>query len=503
VSWREDHRRRVEALEAEAAKVMLDALGGILDHLANRLGATIALVAAAEEEAAWSMDDLGSIAAEWRAAVDDVVLPYFGGIFESGARAAEAQMLAVGVVVPAPDPEIVDMAAARHLAHARDRFYALGDQVWDTARAELLEGFRAGEGIGELRARVRSVTGLSRARAEALARTEVIGASNVGADARVRMMGDAAPPYKQWLSTLDGRTRPTHVRADGQVVPLTEPFVVGYTRLQVPGDPLGAPEEVINCRCTTLYLDDATPLDLDGRQEGGTREGSAELAGPVPGIVDLVAEPDLVPEAPPRGLAGDAFYEAVAAQAVPLDGATAGLFKDYKAVEYRNVNEKLRVTRGDLTAETYRANLDEDSLSLRGNLRPRQEDALARAATNVDAMDKAFASVPPIGHDAVAYRGVADVAATFGEPRAGATFTDYGYTSVTTSEDVAADFVRGGDPGRVTVLLPPSTRAMNLAASADAAASERELLLPRGGRFRITGATRGANGWDITMELLT
>jgi hypothetical protein len=59
---------------------------------------------------------------------------------------------------------------------------------------------------------------------------------------------------KVWLSSRDERVRPTHVAAHGQTQPLHEPFTVGASRLQRPGDPNGAPGEVIQCRCSISVL---------------------------------------------------------------------------------------------------------------------------------------------------------------------------------------------------------------------------------------------------------
>jgi HK97 family phage portal protein len=57
---------------------------------------------------------------------------------------------------------------------------------------------------------------------------------------------------KEWLSSRDGRVRPTHDEADGTRVGLNEFFSVGGSELKHPGDPNGEPEEVIGCRCITL-----------------------------------------------------------------------------------------------------------------------------------------------------------------------------------------------------------------------------------------------------------
>lgn len=58
-----------------------------------------------------------------------------------------------------------------------------------------------------------------------------------------------ADVVKQWDSTLDGRTRPSHRRVDGEIRELDESFSNG---LKFPGDADGRAAEVINCRCALL-----------------------------------------------------------------------------------------------------------------------------------------------------------------------------------------------------------------------------------------------------------
>lgn len=53
---------------------------------------------------------------------------------------------------------------------------------------------------------------------------------------------------KQWDSTLDGRTRSTHARLDGQIREIEEPFEVDGKKAMYPGA-FGRPEEDIHCRC--------------------------------------------------------------------------------------------------------------------------------------------------------------------------------------------------------------------------------------------------------------
>ena len=53
---------------------------------------------------------------------------------------------------------------------------------------------------------------------------------------------------KQWDATLDGRTRPSHARIDGEIRETDEEYSNG---LMFPGDPSGPAAEVINCRCVS------------------------------------------------------------------------------------------------------------------------------------------------------------------------------------------------------------------------------------------------------------
>jgi hypothetical protein len=86
-------------------------------------------------------------------------------------------------------------------------------------------------------------------RAELIARTEMIRASNAAAWGLYRSWGVTE---KEWLATMDDRTRETHAMASGQVVGIDETFNVGGEDLRYPGDPRGSPGNTISCRCTVL-----------------------------------------------------------------------------------------------------------------------------------------------------------------------------------------------------------------------------------------------------------
>ena len=57
---------------------------------------------------------------------------------------------------------------------------------------------------------------------------------------------------KRWVTRRDDRVRPTHAAADGQTVPVGEPFIVGGWALMCPGDPAAPLVETAGCRCVLI-----------------------------------------------------------------------------------------------------------------------------------------------------------------------------------------------------------------------------------------------------------
>ena len=80
-----------------------------------------------------------------------------------------------------------------------------------------------------------------------------------------------ADVVKQWDSTLDGKTRPEHRKADGQIRELDEPFDVWGEKMDAPAVG-GSAKNVCNCRCGLLQrarwaLDEAELEELKKRAE--------------------------------------------------------------------------------------------------------------------------------------------------------------------------------------------------------------------------------------------
>lgn len=101
-----------------------------------------------------------------------------------------------------------------------------------------------------------------------------IGALNAGRHDAFAAAAEEEPDLeleRLWLATDDSRTRTTHRTSDGQRTPIGQPFTVGGFELRFPGDPSGPPQEVIQCRCTMLLVEQGETLDLSNRQFRGRK----------------------------------------------------------------------------------------------------------------------------------------------------------------------------------------------------------------------------------------
>lgn len=148
------------------------------------------------------------------------------------------------------------------LAITQNLLVRITDDVYNLIFAEINDGVNAGEDPDDLAARINRVLDITasenwRDRAMTIAVTEANRANNAGALAAgfQAQQIEGVSLRKRWLATEDSRTRPTHRDADGQVVLLSQPFVVGNFPLMFPGDPSGPPHESIFCRCTLLVED--------------------------------------------------------------------------------------------------------------------------------------------------------------------------------------------------------------------------------------------------------
>ena len=120
--------------------------------------------------------------------------------------------------------------------------------------AQISEALELGETPRQIKNRILEVCegvyeNMDKARATLIARNESMQSVNTGTFITAQAEGVKT---KEFLATPDSRTRDAHAEADGQVVGINEPFIVGGEELMYPGDPSGSAENTISCRCTML-----------------------------------------------------------------------------------------------------------------------------------------------------------------------------------------------------------------------------------------------------------
>ena len=118
--------------------------------------------------------------------------------------------------------------------------------------AEISRGIASGAAYSEIIRNVANQAGVAKSRARTIVLTESHRIREEASQAaRVEAKKQGCNIVKQWDATLDGKTRDTHRRLDGQIREVDEPFEIdGKTAMQPGG--FGIAEEDCNCRCIAL-----------------------------------------------------------------------------------------------------------------------------------------------------------------------------------------------------------------------------------------------------------
>lgn len=134
-------------------------------------------------------------------------------------------------------------------------YSALGVDTKNLKKAiaqEATRGVASGLTYADIARNIQNVSNVPISNAKRIAKTEghrIQQASTMDAQKAAKDKG--ADVLKQWSSALDGRTRPTHRRLDGQIREVDDPFEMDGKKAMFPGD-FGDPAEDCNCRCASL-----------------------------------------------------------------------------------------------------------------------------------------------------------------------------------------------------------------------------------------------------------
>ncbi len=199
---------------------------------------------------------------------------YLKSCYETGYIGTMYDIAKQGVPIIAPIDQAAAVKAILTDSKIVEGYYNhLGvnyDKLKKTITQEISRGIASGLPYSDIARNINNVSSSGLYNAKRIARTEGHRIQQTSSrDAQYAAKKKGCDVVKQWDSTLDGRTRDSHARVDGEIRELDEKFSNG---LMFPGDPSGRAAEVINCRCTSntrarWALDDGELQTLKERAE--------------------------------------------------------------------------------------------------------------------------------------------------------------------------------------------------------------------------------------------
>lgn len=199
---------------------------------------------------------------------------YLNGCYETGYIGTLYDIAGQGIPIIAPIDQAAVVKAVQLDSKISNGLYsALG---MDTKRLkknitqEISRGIASSLPYSDISRNLKNTSGVPLYNAKRIVRTESHRIQQQSAeDSRHIAKSKGADIVRMWDAALDGRTRDSHARVDGEIRELDEKFSNG---LLYPGDPSGSAAEVINCRCVALTrarweLDEAELQTLKERAE--------------------------------------------------------------------------------------------------------------------------------------------------------------------------------------------------------------------------------------------
>ena len=148
-------------------------------------------------------------------------------------------------------------------------------QITASVTSSILQGKSIKHMADDLQKRI---TTMSRESAIRTARTAVTGAQNAGrmdSYAAAEKMGIKLK--REWVATLDNRTRHAHAMLDGQQADIDKPFKVDGYDIMFPGDTSAPGYLVYNCRCTLIAAVDGVDTSSAQRRARNADTGQTEV----------------------------------------------------------------------------------------------------------------------------------------------------------------------------------------------------------------------------------
>lgn len=150
-----------------------------------------------------------------------------------------------------------------------------------------------------------------------------------------------------------------------------------------------------------------------------------------------------------------------------LETSERNAILNYSGSGYASINNKLRSSKGKEVSETIKN------------------------------MDKAFKKAPALTEDLVVRRGVGSSGGVFDKLQTGDVFQDHGFVS--TSAKPGGGFSKSTS---IHIRVPKGAKGIYMDSKLSLHSSEREFLLPRGSKFRVTGVKTVGGKRQVQMEYL-
>ena len=366
-------------------------------------------------------------------------------------------------------------------------------QITKSITSSILQGKSIKHMADDLQKRI---TTMSRDSAIRTARTAVTGAQNAGrmdSYAAAEKMG--VKLKKEWLATLDARTRHSHAILDGEQVAQDKKFSNGC---RFPGDPQGPPWEIYNCRCTLIAAVDGVDTSIAQRRARNADTGQTEVISNMSYAewagwkkdtkqVASAAKSDIIkakPEIKPVTLSLSNLEE--------LEKWQNEYYATNSSVEFtKKANPNISKYSGGaysaINAIERGGAAYEKALRCYGNLDGYKEISdgvsaeISKFKLSTDLNVKRV--VGDVGYITGGGSSVDDMVASIGK-----LYTEKGFTSTTIAQDAQLPF--GGHKDTQTVLdiiVPKSTRGAYIYKMADNPA-EFEFLIDRGTTYKVLDA---------------
>ncbi len=179
---------------------------------------------------------------------------YLNGCYETGFIGTLYDIAGQGIPLVVPiDQAAVVKAVLTDSRVSNGLYIALGVDVRKLKKSitqEISRGIASGLPYRDIARNLKNTVNIPLYNAKRIVRTESHRIQQQSTEeSRKAASKRGADVVRMWDSSLDGRTRDSHRRVDGEIRELDEKFSNG---LMFPGDPSGGAAEVINCRCVAL-----------------------------------------------------------------------------------------------------------------------------------------------------------------------------------------------------------------------------------------------------------